>query len=615
MSYDAYLITRWVQEQKPLLLRSRIQKIQQTDGHTLLLHMYHPEQGEHVLLISADPAHPRMYMKTRNTMNEKSHDPPSTKLLRFRKWLQGGRIIDVQSIPGERIIHLTVEHKNEFHDVQTETLIIEWMGRHTNAILVNASGIILEALRTITPDMTRYREIAPAQPYTPPPPQGKPLAHTMTEGDWESLGEKTGLTELIEAQRRGDPSDTLQIYIQPSLDTYANWLRQTFAGIGRPLAQEIAYRTWVQHDAPLTILKRTLENILNGQEKVQLVRNSDQMTFSALELMHIEGHKLTFSTVNDMLIYVYEHIAEERLHEHRRRHLVQPVQSRLKKLEEKITMFERMEDERPLIETYRHYGTVLLAYAQAIPHGEKEVTLQDPMGDGQDLTIALDPDLSPIENANLYFKRAQKLQTSLQKAAEQRKAAEQEKAYLESILTHLTYADAQALEEIKLELSERGFLKTASSSNDSLHKKKRRSQHQTSKEKKQPSIERFYSHRGSLIYVGKNNIQNDYISLRLGKKGDLWFHVKHQPGAHVLLRPEPGQKPDEKELAEAATLAVYFSKARQSSHVPVDMTDVKNVYKPSGSPPGFVLYRDEKTLYVTIDEAMLEALLNRRVKK
>ncbi|MDY0322811.1 MAG: NFACT family protein [Candidatus Carbobacillus sp.] len=614
MSYDAYLITRWVQEQKPLLLRSRIQKIQQTDVHTLFFQIYHPDHGEHAFLIAADPAHPRMYMKVRSSMNEKKSDPPSVKLLRFRKWLQGGRITNVQSIPGERIVHLSIEHKNEFHDVQTETLIIEWMGRHTNAILIDASGMILESLRTITHDMTRYREIAPGRPYTPPPPQQKPLAHVMTEDDWEGLGEKAGLAELIEARKHSAPSDNLKTHRQHALSAYATWLRHTFAGISTPLAQEIAYRTLLQEDPPLTILKHTLQIILNGEEEAQWVRNSDHMTFAPLELTHLDGDKLAFSTVNEMLVYVYEHVMEERLYEHRRRHLLQPVQTRLKKLEEKIAMFDRMEAERPLIETYRQYGTALLAYAHAITHGEKNVTLDDPMGDGQQLIIPLDPDISPIQNANLYFKRAQKLQTSLQKAAQQRETAEQEKAYLESILTHLTYADAQALEEIKIELSERGFFKKASRADDPSHKKKRRGQ-QHDKDKKQPSVERFYSYRGSLIYVGKNNIQNDYVSLRLGKKGDLWFHVKHQPGAHVLLRPEPGHRPDEKELAEAATLAVYFSKARHSSHVPVDMTDVKNVYKPSGAPPGFVLYRDEKTLYVTVDEAIIEALYHRRFKK
>ena len=242
-------------------------------------------------------------------------------------------------------------------------------------------------------------------------------------------------------------------------------------------------------------------------------------------------------------------------------------------------------------ENYRRNGELLTTFLTQVPRGAKEVVLPNYYEEDRPIKIALDPALTPNQNAQKYFHRYQKLKNAVKLIGEQIQEAKDEIQYLESVLSQLEIAGPMDIEAIKEELTSEGYLKKKN-----LKKQKR---------KKPSQPDQYFSSDGTLILVGKNNLQNDQLTMKTAKKTDYWLHAKNIPGSHVIIKSD---QPSDETITEAAELAAYFSKYRYSAQVPVDLVQVKHIRKPNGAKPGYVIYENQKTVIVTPEEEKIIAM-------
>ncbi|MBE3596386.1 MAG: NFACT family protein [Hydrogenibacillus sp.] len=586
MSYDGWLIRRLARELDARLVGGVIQKIYQPDNDALVLVIRTRAQNE-ILFLSRDPEAPRVYLA-----GDLPNRPgaPSGRTMRFRKHVQNGRITAVRQLGLERIIAFDIEAKDLLGDRKTYTLLIELMGRHANIILIDRAQVIVETVHAVTAEMSRHRQVLPGEPYILPPAQDKldPL----------HLDEAAFTARLIGAFPEG----------HMTVGDFSAWLVQNVHGIGPLFAREIAERAARLGRAPdLDLISpqlahravhRAIRTIEDASERAEIVYAPMRPVFAALTLTHLTAPRETFDTVSDCLTAYFERVRVDNPVQRTARALKQTVLSLRERAVKKIERYDAVLAEAEDAERFRLYGELIFAYQYLIPMaGASQVDVPDPEHPDRTLVIPLDPKLSPAENAKDYFRRYQKLKAAKTAAETQRRRAEAERVHLDSILAHIDYADAQALEEIREELLDAGFIRPSK-------------QPPKPKTKRAPAVERYRSSEGALIFVGKNNVQNDYLTMKLAHPNDLWLHAKNMPGAHVVVR---GEHVSDTTLHEAALLAAYFSKGRQSSGVPVDCTLVKNVWKPKGASPGSVLYRGERTLFVTPEPEALKAIFARRV--
>lgn len=584
MPFDAYSIAHLTKELNERLQNSRIDKIYQPDKETIIVEVFHPfPRREHRLLITVHPQFYRAHLITEKPVNPVR--PPAFCML-LRKYLQGGRIIQLDQPPWERIIRIQVEVYHPEAGLTTFALIFEAMGPSSNLILVNGEGLIIDALRRLAETPQREREIMPGKPYLPPP---APELYHPGNLTWTAF-------ERILQFSAGE---------QPIADVLAKEL----FGLSRPLQLEIMYRAGVP--ATLTVATATTE--LRRRLYDEITAWHWQTTAEPDCLLYLDSS----GSPVDFFPYQPRHLPVERLqpapdlnsaivatlHQRNQDAIFQQKRNQLKKAIKKAITKAAKKQERQEAElagaaeadTYRLYGELIQVHLHEIKRGQTELVVPNyyhPQAAA--VTIPLDPALSPVANSQLYYKKYNKAKSGQEKIRAQLTRTKLELEYYSSLESSLANPlSLTDLSEIEAEMIEAGLLKRQSRSKPAANVPVCN----------RPS--RFVSAGGWEILVGRNNKQNDQLTMKTAAPHDLWLHTQKIPGSHVLIRTQGRPVPPDV-LLEAANLAVYFSKARGSSKVPVDYTEKRHLRKPSGAPPGFVVYTRYQTLYVNPDPEILE---------
>ncbi|MDQ0337564.1 putative ribosome quality control (RQC) complex YloA/Tae2 family protein [Caldalkalibacillus uzonensis] len=565
MAFDGMMIYALLQEMRSLE-SGRITKIYQPFERDIVL--YIRAQGtNHRLLLSANPTYPRLHLTAEQLPNPEQA-PMFCMVL--RKYLEGGIIERIHQPEAERIVWIDVRSKNEIGDTYMKRLIIEVMGRHSNLILMDPeTGKIIDSINHLSPSVNQYRVVLPGRPYVSPPEQDKENPFKVTK-------------ELF--LRKLD-------FNQGKIDRQ---IVQHFNGISPLLAKEIVYQAGLpRQDQLWESFNRLIKRIKTGHYDPVIV-DTDQKTFFYLfPLTHVKGQVTHYQTISRMLdAYFTEKARKDRLKQ-TANDLIKRLKTEITKNQKKQAKLEQTLEESEQADTYRLFGELLTAYMHQVERGTTEVEVVNYYDEqGKTVTIPLDPELAPNENAQRYFKKYNKAKAAREMAAEQLTKTKEEIAYLETLLHQLEQASWSDIEEIREEMVEQGYIRE-------------RGKHRKKRKQELPKPETFYSSEGIPILVGRNNKQNDYLTTRLASSHDTWLHTKDIPGSHVIIR---RQQFNETTLLEAASLAAYFSKARDSSQVPVDYTLVKHVRKPKGAKPGFVIYDQHKTIFVTPQEELVRKL-------
>jgi len=595
------IVTSSIVEELQSCIGARIYKIHQPNQHDLVFNI-RGQGTQRKLILSANPTYPRIHWTTATFINPL--EAPMFCML-MRKYCEGGIIERIEQVNRERIIHIDVRHRDEIGDTSFKRIIIEIMGRHSNIILVDpSSNIIHDGIHHVTPALSSYRIIMPGSQYIAPPEQHKvdPLIIDTEEKFFnallakdESLAQSFSITpkQLVQAFSGFSPLLAEEIVYRSITSEYEHALPSE----QRPLSLSGASVTfdlkqlWLSfnHFRQALIAKQFKPNIVS-------VTATDKQYFSVTPLTQLDGAQRSFDSISACLEAFYGNKAERDTVKQRASDLIRFVQNEKQKNESKLTKLNSTLEEAKDADQYRVIGELLTTYMHQMKRGDTEIEVANYYDKNQAMiTISLDPQLAPSENAQRFFKRYTKQKNSQIVVLEQLEITKGEISYFNAILQQLEVASLSDIDEIREELVSQGYLR----------EKVRRGP----KKKKgaKPSILCYTSSEGIDIYVGKNNIQNEYVTNRLGSASDTWLHTKDIPGSHVLIR---SANFNEATLQEAAMLAAYYSQARSSSSVPVDYTLIRHVKKPNGAKPGFVIYDNQKTLYVTPQEDLIKELVS-----
>ena len=547
MSFDGFFLHHMTEELRRELLGGRIQKINQPFEQELVLQIRSNRQS-HKLLLSAHSVFGRVQLTDTTFENPAV---PNTFIMVMRKYLQGAVIEAIQQVENDRILEISVSNKNEIGDSVAVTLVIEIMGKHSNIILLDkSSGKIIEAIKHVGFSQNSYRTILPGSTYVAPPQTGS--LNPFAVGD-EKLFEILH-TEDLEPKR----------------------LQQIFQGLGRDTATELSGR--------LTADKlKTFRAFFASPTQPSLTEKS----FSALLF---SDSKTQMSTLSELLDTFYKDKAERDRVNQQASELIRRVENELEKNRKKLGKQEEELLATENAEEFRQKGELLTTFLHQVPNDQDQVEL-DNYYTGEKIIISLDKALTPNQNAQRYFKRYQKLKEAVKHLTSLIEETRATILYLESVETALAQASLTEIAEIREELIQTGFI--------------RRRQREKIQKRQKP--EKYLATDGqTIILVGRNNLQNDELTFKIAKKDELWFHAKDIPGSHVVIT--GNLQPSDEVKTDAAELAAYFSKARLSNLVQVDMIETRKLNKPTGGKPGFVTYTGQKTLRVTPDEEKIKSM-------
>ncbi len=576
MPFDAVLLRALRGELEQRALGARIDKVQQPERDAVVLSL-RGAGGGGKLLLCASPNRARVHFT--NQAFENPAAPPMFCML-LRKHLTGARVLSVEQPGLERVLTLRLECTDELGEKAERLLVAELMGRNSNVILVGADGRIIDCLRRVDYEMSEKRQVLPGLFYQAPPAQDK----------------QDPLTLPREALER----ELLQLRGQTRA---AEWLLGRFAGLSPLICRELVWRfcgdaeadpgAWsaAERGSFAARLWDFLEDIRAGRfTPVLLEKQGKPQDFSYTPIGQY-GDYLQSRTLPDFsqlldCFYAGRDQAE------RMRQKGQSLNRAVHNLRDRAA--RKLQNQRRELEaTYgrerlRQFGDLVTANLHAITRGQARLVCTDFYDPEQrEVEIPLQVTLSPQQNAAKYYKEYTKAKNAEKILTEQIAAGEQELRYLESVLEELSRAEREKdLTEIRQELIEGRYLRPNGGRKQM---------------KAQPSRPmEFRSSEGERIYVGRNNRQNDLLTLKTAYKGDVWLHTQKIHGSHVIIA-SAGHEPSERTLAEAARLAAYYSQARAGQNVPVDYTQVRNVKKPAGAKPGMVVYEHYNTLYVTPD--------------
>ncbi|NLL51163.1 MAG: fibronectin/fibrinogen-binding protein [Peptococcaceae bacterium] len=607
MALDSITLSYLIKELHPILVGTRIDKIQQPEKDEIHLLVRSAGQTQRLLLNAGSTA-ARIHLTEQAKKNPAF--PPMFCMI-LRKHLEGGKIMDIFQSGLERVVTLIIQNYNERGDLQNYFLHLEIMGKHSNLILVDSeTNIILDGIRRYSHLVSRYREVLPGRTYITPPPQNKA----------EALKDENRFMSLI------------LTYALERKVTKA--LLDLFNGISPELAKEIVIRAGLETDAILDDcgeidLSRLYQayTLFIPAKELDLINPGlyyppgpkklpSAFTFIPYEqYADLIWHPTT--SLNQAVNLYYRQKDDYNRSEAQRASLLKIVQDHIKRLYRKCEMYENTMAKAQKDLSYQKYGELLTANLYKLTPGLTEITVEDYTDpDYKPITIPLDPSLKGIDNAQHYYKIYNKAKAAIKKTEPFKQAALEEINYLQSIIYSIEQAaNDNELKEIHQELTEQAYISGKQAKYQKYGKqatKKKASKH-SAKEKEQIYSQpyRFLSSTGKTIIVGRNNKQNDRLTWRQAKPGDLWLHVKSIPGSHVIVPLNENEEfPDDQTLLEAATLAVYFSQARASSQVAVDYTHVRQIKKPRGAKPGMVVYEQYWSLYITPQQETIERLLN-----
>ncbi|MGG0790169.1 NFACT RNA binding domain-containing protein [Peribacillus simplex] len=560
MSFDGLFTKAMTEEIASLLKGGRINKVHQPYKNEVIL-VVRAGGKNHKLLLSAHPSYSRVQMTEESYENPK--EAPMFCML-LRKHLEGYTIENIYQYGLDRMIIFEVKGRNELGDVSQKQLIIEIMGRHSNIVLVDKErNMILDSIKHVSHAVNSYRAILPGQEYLAPPAQEKKNPFEATEDD-----------------------------IRKNIDFNAGKLdRQLvahFSGVSPLVAKEAVYRAGLANSTTLpSAFLKIIQEISEQYYTAMIKQDGNKEVFYMLPLEHLTGNQRTFPSLSEMLDRYYFGKAERDRVKQKSQDVERFITNEIEKNSKKIGKLERTLKDTERGEQYQLFGELLTANLYQMKKGMKEIEVVNYYDEEQSMvTIPLDPLKNPSDNAQKYFSRYQKSKNAVGVVQEQIEKTKLELAYFEALHQQLQSASPRDIEEIREELQEEGYIK----------QKKKKGMKKPANAK--PQLETYYATDGDLIFVGKNNKQNDYLTNKFARRDEIWLHTKDIPGSHVVIRNE---SPSEKTIKEAAVLAAFFSKAQQSSSVPVDFTQVRHVKKPNGSKPGFVIYDQQQTVYITPD--------------
>lgn len=502
--------------------------------------------------------------------NENPLEPPLFCRV-LRKHLEGYIIEDIYQIDVDRIIVIEIKGRDEIGDIAYKQLYIEIMGRHSNIILVDKeTEMIIDSIKHVPPLVNSYRTILPGHKYIFPPSQNKINPLQANEEDvLKSLDFNSG-----------------------KLDRQ---LVHHFAGLSPILAKEMIHRAGIANRVTLPKAFQTVMAKLKEENYAPtLVKKGEKEYFHLIPLTHLNGREKRYHHLSEMLDSFYFGKAERDRVKQQSHDLERFIKNEIDKNKLKIKKLQQTLKKSERADEYQRKGELLTANMYAIKKGMSEIEVINYYDENNNtVNIALDPKKTPAQNAQAYFSTYQKLKNAVSIVKKQIKKAKVEITYFEHLLQQIESAAPEDIAEIREELEEEGYLRL------------KQKNHKKHKKKQKPVVEKYQATDGTEIFVGKNNKQNDYLTNKLAHKNDIWLHTKDIPGSHVIIKHE---EPSEETIMEAAMLAAYFSKAKNSSSVPVDFTKVRHVKKPKGAKPGFVIYEHEQTVYITPNEEQVRCM-------
>ena len=584
MPLDALCLSGVVHELQNALSGAKIDKIYQPGRDEVVLALRAPA-GNVKLLLSANPSHPRAHL---TQISRENPDKPPMFCMLLRKHLSGARLLELVQPPMERVVDLRLEALDELGDRVERRLVLEAMGRHSNLILLDGEGRIMDCLRRVDSDMSARRQVLPGLFYRLPPAQEKL--------DPSSL-DRAALESALAAAPEESQAD--------------KWLLDTFGGLSPLICRELAFRAGGATDARLHQMgeggRSRLLDELEG-----LLRSVQENSFTPV-MLEKEGHPsdftfqpisqygpavscVPFPSFSALLDRFYEQRENQERVRQRGQDLIRSVTNARDRAARKIGLQEQELAATRDRERLRQFGDIITSNLHAMEKGMSRLTeadFYDP--ECPQIHIPLDPLLTPQQNAAKYYKEYNKAKTAESILTLQLEKGRRDLDYLNSVLEAIALAEGERdLQEIRQELTDTGYLRRPSKARD-------RGKRVASKPME------FRSSSGLRISVGKNNTQNDLLTTKQAFKSDLWFHTQKIHGSHVILWTEGGQ-PDLTSIQEAAQLAAWFSQGRESGKVAVDYTPVKYVKKPGGARPGMVVYTTYETAYVAPDGELARRL-------
>lgn len=594
MAFDGVTVAAVVKECQTALTGSRIYKIAQPEADELLLTLKAPA-GQYRLLLSVNASLPLIYLTQTNRPSPMT--APNFCML-LRKHIQNGRIVSVSQPGLERIMHIDIEHLNDLGDICRKKLIIELMGKHSNLIFCKEDGEIIDSIKHISGMVSSVREVLPGKPYFIP----------KTEEKWDPI---EFMKDSLSDEERGEKF--VSFVFGKAMPLYKA-LYSSFTGISPVLAQELCYRCRLDADRPAAGFWETPEfkntALLLYREFCALIKqiiagdfspaiyyeNNAPKEFAAVPLtMYGDFVSRPFSSISNLLeTYYAERDALTRIRQ-KSADLRKIVQTLLERTVKKYDLQCQQIKDTKKREKYKLYGELLHTYGYNALPGAKSLEAEN-YYTGEMVTIPLDSTLTAAENAAKYFERYGKLKRTYETLSQLTVEVREEIEHLESIATSLDIAQQEAdLVEIKEELISSGY----------IHKSGHGGRHNASGTKREKITSRpfhYISSDGFDMYVGKNNYQNDNLTFHFASGCDWWFHAKKIPGSHVIVRTEGKPLPDAT-FEEAARLAAYYSKGRGQEKVEIDYTEKRNVKKPGGAKPGFVVYYTNYSMMASSDIA------------
>lgn len=563
MAFDGLFIHSLLQELGPEIIDGRLSKIYQPFEHDLVL-VFRKNRKNKQLLISANAQYPRIYLTKQSISNP---DKAPTFVMVLRKYLEGSVLQSIEQVGVDRIINFHFSNRNELGDEVQLVLSVELMGRHSNVILYNKQdNHIIDLLKRINPDENRARILLPKAKYELPPLKEGINGLTLSEDEFKELKATfSDPAELVTKMNGLDKDDRMEL-------------------LG-----------YLNDDYSYSSFKTFFDQFSNPRGFVLKTPKNKRKIFSYLPY-HLDLEKESSNpNLDQALDEFYEYQANRDWVKQRASQVERIVKNEQKKLSKKIIKLKKQLDLAENSEGYRIRGELLNANLHLVKPGMEKVQVPNYYDNNSLLEVSLDPALSPARNAQKYFTRYKKLRDSIKHVNEQIKIAENNLKYFDSIQTAIDNADPQDIEQITDELINQGYIRKK-------QKNKRR------KKITERNLNKFKLSSGKIVLVGKNNYQNDWLTLKKANKTDYWFHVKNMPGSHVILQ---DSDPSDEDIQEAAEIAAYFSKGKLSAHVPVDYVQDKRVKKPNGAKPGFVIYTGQNSIEVTPEEkSVMDKKLN-----
>jgi predicted ribosome quality control (RQC) complex YloA/Tae2 family protein len=587
LPFDGIVVKNVVAELSNKLIEGRIEKIFQPEADEIVLNIR--AKGQNLkLVMSANANYPRIHVTEISKDNPAV--PPAFCML-LRKHISGGKIMSVEFHDYERIVTIHVESINELGDIATKSLIIEIMGKHSNIILTNSEGKIIDSIKHVDNEISSVREVMPARQYVLPPSQNKTSPDILD------------VDLLINQAVKNSASTSISV---------EKYLLNSIKGFSPMLCREVCFRARIESKTPISELLpdiferlgKSLNEMISGIKAgsfTPCIVYCDEfcdtpLDFHCVEMRQYGNVEYAHSISKILDLFYWRKDSSERMKQ-KKSDLLKVLNNSLDRCNKKLCLQQEKLREVADRDKLQLYGELITANIYRLSSGLKSASLMNYYNEnGGFVEVPLDENLSPQENAQRYFKQYTKAKSAFKFTSRQVEETVKELDYLESVMQLLENCNTvQEIDEVRQELIEQGYMSS---------KRKRLSKKNT----KESEPMHFKSTDGLEIFVGKNNKQNDLLTLKTAKSNDMWLHTRNIPGSHVIIRKLQYPIPDDT-LLEAAVLAAYYSKAKLSSNVPVDYTTVKNVKKPAGAKPGMVIYDNFKTIIVTPDESTVKKIV------